>query len=66
MKTTLPVRTIVTVQEVDSDTYLAEIRTAATRSHRRRVVEITLAWAGMFAACGVIWYGVLKAIGAIR
>lgn len=48
-----------------ADTYLAELGQRETRQYHRHVVEIVLVWLGMFAASGVIWYGVLKAIGAL-
>jgi len=51
----------------DSDSHLGELIRGAekVRSRRRKEsLEIAAAWIGMIVVSGVIWYGVLRAMGA--
>lgn len=51
----------------DSDSHLAELVRGAEqkRSPLRDAIEIGAAWVGVILVSGVIWYGVLRALGAL-
>ena len=49
------------------DSHLAELfrEAEAKRKPWKNVLQIAGAWIGLFVASGVIWWGVLRAIGAL-